>query len=192
MSERVIQARVRRGADEEHERAIQIAMETFADPGISLLQQLKIEAQILVPVLEALRAELGKDRADRIVTTAVREWRREAFLRAGALMPGTPKQKWEAFWATSQNIIGDDVDFKWLRQESDALDVDITGCRYADLFHSLGEPELGAALACECDNHMADVVGPELEYRRTQTIMTGASCCDFRYRLHFDQSEASG
>lgn len=183
MSERVIQARVRRSRED---KAMEIAMEAFANPEISLLDQLKIEAAVLVPVLEALRAELGKERADRLVTTALREWRRKVILRAGAHMPGSPKEKWEAFREANRQKVGADVDFDVLEDDGRVLDVDITGCRYADLFGALGEPGLGAALACECDDHMADVVGPELEYRRTQTIMKGATCCDFRYRMKSD------
>ena len=33
-------------------------------PDISLLDKTRIQAQVLVPVLRALRAELGKDKAD--------------------------------------------------------------------------------------------------------------------------------
>jgi hypothetical protein len=162
-------------------------MEVMTNPAISLLDQLRIEAQVLVPVLEALRGELGRERADELVTTAVRDWRREVIVRAGALMPGSPKERFEAFMTSSFQRIGEDVVTEVLKQESEALEIDIVGCRYADLFHALGEPGLGAAMACECDDHMADVVGPELEYTRTQTIMKGASCCDFRYRLTSDE-----
>ena len=186
MTERVIQARVKRKPDE---KAMEIAMEVFANPSISLLDQLKVEAQILHPVLEALRAELSKERADELVAGAVRDWRREVIARLGSMMPGTPREKFERFMdANEQRAAGGDVDFDWLRRDADVIDVDVTGCRYADLFHALDEPALGAALACECDNHMADVVGPELEYSRTQTIMGGASCCDFRFRLKDGES----
>jgi len=36
-------------------------------PDISLLDKTRIQAQVLVPVLRALRTELGKDKADAIV-----------------------------------------------------------------------------------------------------------------------------
>jgi len=185
MPERVIKARVRRKAEE---KAMEVAMEVMANPSISLLDQLKIEAQILHPVLEALRAELGKDRADELVAGAVRGWRREVIVRLGSMVPGTPREKFGIFMNANEQRIGEDVDFNWLRRDANVMDVDVTGCRYADLFHSLDEPALGAALACECDDHMADVVGPDLEYSRTQTIMKGASCCDFRFRMKDGES----
>lgn len=70
-----------------------------------------------------------------------------------------------------------------LRQEPDAIEFNVTGCRYADLFRQLNEPELGAILLCETDFHRAELGSPEVELHRSQTIMEGARTCDFRYRM---------
>ena len=43
----------------------------MVDPRLSLLDKTRIQAQVLVPVLRALRAELGKERADAIVKDAL-------------------------------------------------------------------------------------------------------------------------
>ena len=59
-------------------------METVINPDISLLDQVKMQAEVLVPVLKALRAELGEERANRQVINALRAWSREVFLRVGA------------------------------------------------------------------------------------------------------------
>ena len=39
----------------------------LVDPKVSLLDKTRIQAQVLVPVLRALRAALGKDKADAMV-----------------------------------------------------------------------------------------------------------------------------
>jgi hypothetical protein len=158
-------------------------MDITINPDISLLDQVKMQAQVLVPVLQALRAELGKERADRLVTTALRAWSRDVFLRVGASLPGSPREKWTAMTAESLPRIGGDIDMQVLTQDAGTMEFNITGCRYADFFRQLGEPELGAVLLCEVDDHMAEVGNPEVEFRRTQTIMKGASYCDFRYRM---------
>jgi hypothetical protein len=44
----------------------------LVDPNISLLDKTRIQAQVLLPVIRALRAELGKDKADVIVKQALR------------------------------------------------------------------------------------------------------------------------
>ena len=64
------------------------------DPRLSLLDKTRIQAQVLVPVLRALRAELGKDRADaaagpaRLVAAAVRCHRRRHRGQPAAQMGG--------------------------------------------------------------------------------------------------------
>jgi hypothetical protein len=167
-------------------------MEITTNAEISLLDQAKIQAQVLVPLLKALRAELGEERANKLVTTALREWFRDMFLRIGALTPGSPREKWEALNAAAMPRIGSDVDFELLKQDPGAMEFNITGCRYADFFRALGEPELGAVLLCEGDNHMVEVGSPEVELTRTQTIMKGAKYCDFRYRMKTGQSSKPG
>src|SRR4029077_10504338 len=49
----------------------------LVDPKVSLLDKTRIQAQVLVPVLRALRAELGKDKADAIVKQALRDWSKQ-------------------------------------------------------------------------------------------------------------------
>ncbi|MCK6554628.1 L-2-amino-thiazoline-4-carboxylic acid hydrolase [Candidatus Binatia bacterium] len=158
-------------------------MDIVINPEISLLDQVKIQAQVLVPVLKALRAELGADRANRLVTTALRAWSRDMFLRLGALKPGSPRDKWAALSAEPVPRIGGDIDVQMLKLEPDAMEFDVTGCRYADFFRAIGEPELGAVLLCEGDDHVVEVGSPEVELTRAQTIMKGGKLCDFRYRM---------
>jgi hypothetical protein len=45
----------------------------LVDPKVSLLDKTRMQAQVLVPVLRALRAELGKDKADAVVKQALRD-----------------------------------------------------------------------------------------------------------------------
>ena len=44
-----------------------------------------------------------------------------------------------------------------------------------------GIPELGAVLSCNRDASLIDGFNPDVRFTRTQTIMQGAPCCDFRY-----------
>lgn len=64
----------------------------------------------------------------------------------------------------------------------DPFAIDVTACKYADFYKELGEPELGFLLVCSADFAMAEGVDPDMKLTRTQTIMQGASHCDFRYR----------
>jgi hypothetical protein len=158
-------------------------VDVVPNQSISLLDRVKLQAQVLLPILEALRVELGESRANALIFSALREWSRQAIHEAGARISGSPQEKWARMMADSLPSIGNDIDLEVLRADSEAQEFNVTGCRYADFFRQLGEPELGAVLVCEADDHMVDVGNPEVELTRTQTIMTGAKHCDFRYRL---------
>ena len=88
--------------------------------------------------------------------------------------------------------IGTDIDMQMLKLEPDAIEFNATGCRYADFFRALGEPELGAVLLCEGDAHRVEVGSPEVELEQTQTIMKGATYCDFRFRMKSSQGSKPG
>ena len=149
---------------------------------LSWMDIIAVQAQVLIPVLKALRAELGKERADQLVMGALRAWSRERYQRLGARIAGSPREKFDALRAMEQpRIRADDLQVEVLKLEPGAREFDTTRCRYAEFFHQLGEPELGAVLLCEGDFHAAEVGSPEVELVRTQTMMEGASCCDFRW-----------
>jgi hypothetical protein len=102
----------------------------------------------------------------------------------------------EAFWRTQNETdlgkaIGsafehyardDALDRRVVTQSHDEYAFDITRCRYAEFYRELGEPELGFLLICSADFAMAEGFGSDVELTRTQTIMQGASHCNFRYR----------
>ena len=151
---------------------------------LSLLDEVKLQAEVILPVLRALRAELGRPRADAIVGDALRQWARDLYHRIGESKSGTPRQKWDAVWAEDMRPrIGDAVERETLRDEATVREYNIVRCRYAEFFKSLGEPELGGILLCDSDFHIAEIGGADVEFKRTQTIMQGAPYCDFRYRF---------
>jgi hypothetical protein len=152
-------------------------------PDISLLDKTRIQAQVLVPVLRALRAELGKDKADAIVRQALREWSRQLFAAIGDGIQGSPRRKWATVQSAWNEVSEREAEFEILRHDKEALDIDVTRCRFAEFFRALGEPDLGALLICEADFDIAAVGGGEVSLDRAQTIMQGAPSCPFRYRF---------
>jgi hypothetical protein len=147
---------------------------------ISILEQVKIQARMLVPLVKALQAELGEERANRIVRNALGDmfrelgekfWRAQRAPNLGANMASA----FEKFSA------GGALDYDVQKQSVDAFEVNVTGCRYAQFYKELGAPELGFLLVCSLDFPMAEGFGPDVKLTRTQTIMQGASHCDFRY-----------
>jgi hypothetical protein len=155
----------------------------LVDPEISLLDKTRIQAQVLVPVLRAVRAELGKDKADAIVRQALRDWSQQLFAAIADGIEGSPRQKWAAIQGVFGEVSGREVEFEVRRQDKEALDIDVTRCRFAEFFRALGEPELGALLICEADFDIASAGEGEVSLDRAQTIMQGAPSCTFRYKF---------
>ena len=155
----------------------------LVDPKVSLLDKTRMQAQVLLPVLRALRAELGKDKADAIVKQALRDWSKQLFAAIGDRIEGGPRRKWAAINTVFGEISGREVEVEILRHDQDALDMDVTRCRFAEFFRALGEPELGALLICEADFDIASVGEGAVSLDRAQTIMQGAPSCTFRYKF---------
>jgi hypothetical protein len=149
--------------------------------GVSVIQQAKIQAQVLVPLVKALQAELGEHRANALVRRALGD----IYRRYGEEFWRTKNEK--NFGKTMASALTtfareDALDYSVIEQSQDAFEFDVTGCRYAEFYKELGEPELGFLLVCSADFPMAEGFGPDIKLTRTQTIMQGASHCDFRYK----------
>jgi len=152
-------------------------------PELSLLDKTRIQSQVLVPVLRALRAELGKEKADALVQRALRDWSRQLFAAVGEGLEGSPRRKWATVQSAWNDVTAKEVEFETLRHDSEALELDVTHCRFAEFFRALGEPELGALLICEADFDVTAVGGGTVSLERAQTIMKGAPRCTFRYKF---------
>lgn len=148
---------------------------------ISVIEQAKIQAQVLVPLVKALQAELGDARANTLVRKAL-----------GDLYRGFGEEFWKA---KNESDLGtavasafktyardDALAYDVIEQAHDAFAFDVKRCAYAEFYKALGEPELGFLLICTADFATAEGFGPDVKLTRTQTIMQGASHCDFRYK----------
>ena len=149
---------------------------------IQLLEQVKIQAKVLVPLVKALQAELGEERADAIVRKALGDlyrkygekwWRTQGARNLGEKMAS----------AFANFAAGDALEYEVLKQAPDAFDLNVTQCRYAKFYSEIGAPELGFLLTCSADSLVTEGFGADVRLTRTQTIMQGASHCDFRYVL---------
>src|ERR1700730_18967864 len=155
----------------------------LVDPGTSMLDKTRIQPQVLVRGMRAMRCELGKEKADTIVKGALRDWSKQLFAAVGSDIEGSPRRKWAAMQGAYNDVTQREVSFEILRKDEEALHIDVTSCRFAEFFRALGEPELGALLVCDGDVDIAEAAGAEVSLDRAQTIMQGAPRCTFRYKF---------
>ena len=86
----------------------------LVDPNLSLLDKTRIQAQVLVPVLRALRSELGREKADTIVKQALRDWSKQLFTAIGDSVDGSPRRKWATLQSAWNEVSASEVDCRAL------------------------------------------------------------------------------
>jgi hypothetical protein len=67
----------------------------------------KLQVEVLVPVLWALRTEIGAQAADRIVGGTLRRWARDLYHGIGEAKQGLPGQKWDALGGEKTTLMRD-------------------------------------------------------------------------------------
>jgi hypothetical protein len=149
-------------------------------PKLPLLQQREIEARIVGPLIRAVGDELGEERALALLRRVIADLARES---GADLARALGEATLEAF---AQGLDrwreGGALEIEMIEQTSERLSFNVTRCRYAEMYRALGLADLGSSLSCQRDFALIEGFNPAVELTRTQTIMGGASHCDFRFR----------
>ena len=147
-------------------------------PNITHLERRKIEAGVLIPMIQAFQRALGKERANDIAREVILDLARKDgegwAQRFGGDLVGLEKAA--GLWAA-----GGSLAIQPVGKSEAKLDFNVTQCRYAEFYKELGLPELGYLFHCNRDFAMVEGFSSNLTLKRTQTIMEGASHCDFRF-----------
>jgi len=147
---------------------------------ISHLQRRKIEGRVLIPFIQALRDQFGEDATREVIDATICKLAAEDGARWAATYGPTTaalRQVAQELWAG-----GGSMDLQVVGESEDHLDFNVTRCQYAEFYKELGLSDLGFRLHCNRDHAMVVGFNSELELSRSQTIMEGATCCDFRFR----------
>ena len=164
--------------------------ETTGGPGLSLLAQREVEAKIVGPLVRGFIAELGPEKALEVVRNVVSGLARD---RGAELARAMGEASLEAFAADIDRWReGGALEIEFLERSPDRLDFNVTRCRYAEMYRVLGLADLGGSLSCQRDFALVQGFNPEIHLTRTQTLMEGATHCDFRFRaseVEDDQSK---
>ncbi|HKP28292.1 MAG TPA: L-2-amino-thiazoline-4-carboxylic acid hydrolase [Gemmatimonadales bacterium] len=147
---------------------------------IGVLKRRTIEARILAPVIKAMAAEFGQQRVHAVLGKVIIEIAKSQGAAMAATCDGNSPadlagtlDRWKADGALEMDV---------LEQNDVALSYNVTRCRYAEMYRELDIPELGAILSCGRDGALIEGFNPLVQLTRTQTLLSGASHCDFRYR----------
>lgn len=153
---------------------------------LPILEQRRIEAQVIKPIYEEMVAELGVETAQRIlgaaiVKAAVAHGQSFADEVEGATnLDGFAdiQKHWTANGA---------LEIEHIDRSPKTFDFNVTRCRYAEMYKAMGLGEIGHLLSCNRDGTFCEGYDPRIKLERSQTIMGGASHCDFRYTFDDDK-----
>ena len=126
--------------------------------------------------------EIGRDAAHRIARETIESIARE---QGHAVAEALQRRDLEGFHHVKDTWsgAGGDLQVTTLREDAEALDFNVTGCRFAEMYRRMGAEDLGFILSCSRDFALSEGYSDGLHLERRQTIMQGAPFCDFRYRL---------
>lgn len=152
------------------------------DDQLGMLQRRRIEANIISPIYQAMCQEVGTLRAGEIIGDAIAADARKSGAEFATKEAGgadlTTFVEIQSLWRR-----GGALETETLEQTEDAFRFNVTRCKYSEMYRELGLAEIGKLLSCVRDAEFIAGYNPDIEFRRTQTLMEGASHCDFEYRL---------
>jgi hypothetical protein len=148
---------------------------------LPILTQRRIEAAFAKGVYDEMKAELGEAAAKRILSNAVIRLAKQAAADMAKDAPGG-EPSLDSFRAiqprwTAEDALRIDV----VKSTDSDFHFNVTRCRYAEMYRPMGLAELGAVLSCNRDGAFCEGYDARLKLQRTQTLMGGATHCDFRY-----------
>ncbi|CAH2604248.1 L-2-amino-thiazoline-4-carboxylic acid hydrolase [Rhodovastum atsumiense] len=155
-----------------------------------ILTRRRIEAEFAQGIFEELKAEFGEDAARRVLSAAIVKMAQATAARMAAGARGGPSldsfRAIQHLW-TAEDALRTEV----LKSTPTEFHFNVTRCRYAEMYREMGLAELGAILSCNRDGAFCEGYDPKLKMERTQTLMSGAPHCDFRYRYEAEAPKDS-
>jgi hypothetical protein len=152
-------------------------------PPLPMIERRRIEAEMLKQVYDVLKETHGIETAKATIAEAVRRSsvaQAQRFAAQARAEGGTSMATFHALrplWSMNGAL---EIDI--IEETPEKLAYNVTRCRYAEMYKAMGLGEIGHLLSCQRDGTFCEGYDKRLELTRTQTIMQGASHCDFRYR----------
>ena len=152
------------------------------DPNqMDVIDRRHVEALVLGPLLREFQKEIGVERTNEIARNAISKIAREQGARFAEDIGSNSLEDYVAnkdAWRRQSAL-----EVEILESSADRYSFDVTRCKYAEMYRSLGYGDLGEIFSCTRDFEFCSGFNPEVKLVRTQTIMRGASHCDFRYSM---------
>jgi imidazole glycerol phosphate synthase subunit HisF len=152
---------------------------------MAMLEKRRIEAAILKHVYDTLKPSHGPEVAKKAIAEAVRKSAMEQAAEMAARVGGNTslqtfidrQEMWTRGGALERDVI---------EQSDTRYRFNVTLCKYAEMYRDMGLGEIGHLLSCQRDGTFCEGYDDRIKLERTQTIMQGATHCDFDYTFETD------
>jgi L-2-amino-thiazoline-4-carboxylic acid hydrolase len=151
------------------------------DDELGVLARRRIEAAIIAPIYDEMRQAFGEAKARDVLSRAIRRAAIDAGTEFASRAEGGADL--EGFKAILPLWTKDDaLTIEVIDDRPGVFDFNVKRCRYAETYRAMGLGDIGDILSCNRDGAFCEGYDPRIKLERTQTLMRGASHCDFRYR----------
>lgn len=151
-----------------------------------ILLRRRIEAMLLKHVLEVITERSSREEAEAVIgESCSRSAIEQGKQLADALGHDPGFKDFEEImpaWTREDALAIDH-----LQTTEETMDFNVTRCRYSEMYREMGLGDIGHLLSCNRDGDFCIGYNSSMELTRTQTIMGGASHCDFRYRMKVEE-----
>lgn len=134
---------------------------------IGILARRRVEAGIIAPIYEAMREEIGEDRAQAILDKAITRAAIEAARAFAAKTPGGTNlrtfQELQDLWTQD-----DALTIEVTKATDEEFHYNVKRCRYAETYREMGLGQIGHLLSCNRDGVFCTGYDPRITLERTQ------------------------
>ena len=146
---------------------------------MAILDRRRIEAEVLGPMIRAFQQEFGEAKTNEVARRVIVEIAREQGRQMAEQLGTDDLQAFED--ASEPWTRGGALETEELEKSPNSYAYNVTRCQYAEMYKGLGMADLGFILSCNRDFSHSEGFSRDIKLTRTQTIMQGATHCDFRY-----------
>ncbi len=151
---------------------------------VSVLVRREIEALIAVPLIKAYVEEMGEERALQVARRVIKSLAMESGKMLSLIAGGNSMEHLSKMLPMFS--MGGALEFQIVETTPARAAIDVTRCRYAEMYKEHGLEKFGYLLSCGRDFALMEGFNPKIKFTRTKTIMEGAEICDFRFSMEED------
>ena len=165
-------------AEKEETSAIRAGGTVMEDIGsVPVIIRREIEVLIIAPLIKAFIEEFGRERTLMVTEKVIKSLARQAGEHLKVVAGGNSIEHLQR--ALPRFSQGGALESEVAEATPTRYAVNVTRCRYAEMYREHGLEEFGFLLSCGRDMALVEGFNPKIRFTRTKTIMEGEDFCDF-------------